>query len=549
VLTTNAQAWNYLGLACHYAGQAAEAERAYQRALGLDRDLTEAHYNLGCLWLEQKRPEKLEGAKMELTAFILRRGNSVEGLLKLGAAQLRSREWAAAEKSLNEALRLSPQNPEALNGLGLARAERGHPNDALEYFNKALKQHPNYRPALLNQAIVAQQYVKDRALALQKYREFLATKPAAGDAEAVTRIIHQLEYELKPPPPPVSTNVPIHANVNPPARTPAQPAPVTNQAPTAKPTNILQAGLASSPTIATNAIRPEPRPVPASDSNPVAPKSVAQPVRDVDHNSAPPAASAEGLAAHPQITTSSAPTHVADARTAHHGIFQRLNPLNLIRSGEPTTARPTPLPGATSSTAPAGQPNNQSAPSLATNLAAETPPPAPVMARYAYKSPARPAPGNRAEAEPAFARGLTAYREHRVAEALQAFGQAIQVDPSYFEAHYNLGLAQTEAGNIVPALAAYESALSIQPDSPDARYNFALVLKRAGYLLDALNEFERIVSKYPNEARVHVALGNIYAQQLHQAGPARAHYLRVLELDPRNPQANAIRYWLTANPP
>src|SRR5689334_20746417 len=51
LLPTNAQAWNYLGLAYHYAGQNAEAEGAYQRALALDRDLTETHYNLGLLYL------------------------------------------------------------------------------------------------------------------------------------------------------------------------------------------------------------------------------------------------------------------------------------------------------------------------------------------------------------------------------------------------------------------------------------------------------------------------------------------------------------------
>src|SRR5437899_333752 len=49
LLATNAQAWNCLGLACHYTGRVAEAENAYRRALHLDHDLTEAHYNLGCL--------------------------------------------------------------------------------------------------------------------------------------------------------------------------------------------------------------------------------------------------------------------------------------------------------------------------------------------------------------------------------------------------------------------------------------------------------------------------------------------------------------------
>src|SRR6266704_1404946 len=47
LLGTNAQAFNYLGLACHQAGQMAEAEKAYQRALVLNRDLAEARYNFG----------------------------------------------------------------------------------------------------------------------------------------------------------------------------------------------------------------------------------------------------------------------------------------------------------------------------------------------------------------------------------------------------------------------------------------------------------------------------------------------------------------------
>ena len=81
LLATNAQAWNYLGLAYHRAGQPADAAAAYQRALTLDRDLVEAHYNLGSLWLEQNKPD---AARTEFTAFTLRRSNAPEGWLKLG---------------------------------------------------------------------------------------------------------------------------------------------------------------------------------------------------------------------------------------------------------------------------------------------------------------------------------------------------------------------------------------------------------------------------------------------------------------------------------
>src|SRR5690348_16602652 len=51
LLATNAQAWNYYGVALQHAGQPAEAATAYQNALRFDRDLIEAHYNLGCLWM------------------------------------------------------------------------------------------------------------------------------------------------------------------------------------------------------------------------------------------------------------------------------------------------------------------------------------------------------------------------------------------------------------------------------------------------------------------------------------------------------------------
>ena len=106
--STNAQAWNYLGLAYHYAGRPEEAERSYRRALSLNHDLTEAHYNLACLLLAQNKADKNESAKTELLAYTLRRGNSVEGFLKLGLAQLRLRELVGAEKSFTEVLRLSP---------------------------------------------------------------------------------------------------------------------------------------------------------------------------------------------------------------------------------------------------------------------------------------------------------------------------------------------------------------------------------------------------------------------------------------------------------
>ena len=92
-------------------------------------------------------------------------------------------------------------------------------------------------------------------------------------------------------------------------------------------------------------------------------------------------------------------------------------------------------------------------------------------------------------------------------------------------------------------------ALAVQPDSLDARYNFALTLKAAGYELDAVDELKKILASSPDETRAHLALANLYAQQLRDFPQARTHYLKVLELDPATPQATDIRFWLSSNPP
>ena len=189
LMSTNAQAWNYLGVAYQHAGQPVDAALAYQRALTLDRDLVEAHYNFGCLWLEQNKPDI---ARTEFTAYVLRRSRAPEGWTKLGVAQLRLRDLASAEKSFSTALALDTNNAEALNGLGLAQVQRGRPREAVQYFAAANRAQPDYAPALLNLATMARQYLRDNALALQKYRAYLALTPHRADWDQVNAIANAL---------------------------------------------------------------------------------------------------------------------------------------------------------------------------------------------------------------------------------------------------------------------------------------------------------------------------------------------------------------------
>ena len=519
LLATNAQAWNYLGVACQYAGQPTDAVTAYQRALALDRDLMEAHYNLGCLWLEQNKPDAAEG---EFTAYTLRRPKAPEGWLKLGLAQLQSHDVTSAEKSFSTAHYLSPDNAEALNGLGLACVERKRPHDAAQFFAAAAKEQPVYAPALLNLATVAQQYLHDNALALQNYRAYLALTPRPANWDAVNDIVNSLE------PPAAAATASESQTPAPETRTP----------------------------LAVSAIRP-------------AGPSRTQTVARVNLNPPRPATSPQMVKVQPQPVIIGTPVAEAppEAPTGKTGALNKLNPLNWFRSSAPeksevtvVTSLPppvvsnsrvgvTPLPPANSSppaqTASAPAP----APVVAPKPVKIVQPAPPTFPRYLYLSPHKPKAGDRRAASGAFTRAREFEQNSLWLDALQSYRQATELDPAWFEAQYNYGVIAFRLRNFNQSLAAYETALAIQPDSVDARYNFALALKAAGYVTDAVNELKKILAGNPDEVRAHLALGGLYAQQLYDPALARQHYSKVLALDPRNPQAPDIQFWLSSNPP
>ena len=474
LLPTNALAWNYLALAQHAAGRASDAAVSYQKALALNPNLTEAHFNFGCLLLEQNNPA---AARNELTTYAFSRPKDINGWLKLGTAQWRSHDAANAERSFTEALRLNQQLPEAWNALGLIQLQRSRAVDAAKDFAAALRCQPDYAPALLNFAIVQHQQLNNRPLALQKYRDYAALK-SAPNQDAVAALARALDAELNPPAPP--------------------PAVVAVVKPIAPPVVVVKSVVTAPPA---TAVRPTPKPI----APPVTPVVIAPPKIN------------------PPVETA------------------------VVAAPEPRKAWPevTPLPLTEVVKSPPVKTVTNVAPVVSVAPLAPKPK---SIARYGYRSPAKPKLGNRAEAEPALEQGLLCQQRHQLPEALAAFEQAVKADPGYFKAHYNLAWTAYALKDWPVALEAYEYALVLDSASPNARYNFALALKQAGYPLDAVNELSKLLAKKPDDAAAHLLTANLYAQQLGGPSLARPHYLRVLELEPQHPQATQIRYWLTENP-
>jgi tetratricopeptide (TPR) repeat protein len=531
LLLTNAQAWNYYGVALQHSGQPEDAVLAYQSALKFDRDLMEVHYNLGCLWLEQNKPGE---ARTEFTAYTLRRNNAPEGWIKLGMAQLHAGDLTSAEKCFNTALSLSQNNSEALNGLGLAYVARGHPQEAAKYFSYAVDAHPDYAPALLNLATVNQQYLRDGKTALKHYHAYLELTPRPADWNAVNDLVQNLEQPAQVAV--IKQPIAKDSQASAPAKqhaSEAKPPPATVVHTSAPPATPPSARITNAP----------------AHSQPTSPVATSSPPETVAVTPGPVVVAASDWSS-PQTNGFHATT---DTPAEKPSVWHRLNPVHWFGSSSPppqdsyVQTGVTPLasgPGSASAPAPTSTP-----PAKAVTKVTLVPPAPPTFPRYLYLSPHKPKAGDRRAAGSAFDDARLAEQKQYWTHAMDAYRRAAELDPSWFEAQFNYGVIAYRLGKFDHALTAYEMALALQPDSVDARYNFALALKAAGFVPDAANELKKVVATQPNDARAHLALGNLYAQQLRDPAEARQQYLKLLELDPHNSQATDIRFWLSENPP
>ena len=497
LLPANAGAWNYLGVACQRAGRLDEAVNAYNTALRLDHNLAEVHYNLGVLWLEQNRPDM---ARSELTAYTLQRPNDAKGWLKLGFAQLRAADLASAERSFATVLAFKIDEAEAYNGLGLSRLQAGKFRDSAQFFGAAVQARPDFAAALQNLATVDLQYLHDDKAALAVFQAYLNLVPRPANYNEVRSLVASLAPAEVPPVEP--------------------PAPVT---------------------VRTSAPPPEPRPKTAvlPSHPPAGERSAAEAVPTVHapaHSATPP--SGAGAA----VRGRAEPGNVPAPKTNH--------PSRPISGAQPvprvvaTPPVPPPLVVTTNLAAAAALLEANAG----ANSAEPRPPPAVTGPRYAYLSPAKPPPGDRQSAQGSFAKAQDAERDENSEEAERWYQQAADADPAWFEAQYNAAVVAQRLHHYSTALRRYELALALQPDNADARYNFASVLRSAGYPLSAAEQLNQILTAEPNEVRAHLALGTLYAHSLDDPVQARQHYLRVLALQPDNPRATDIRFWLSAHP-
>jgi tetratricopeptide (TPR) repeat protein len=95
-------------------------------------------------------------------------------------------------------------------------------------------------------------------------------------------------------------------------------------------------------------------------------------------------------------------------------------------------------------------------------------------------------------------------------EALQACKQVIKLEPDYAMAHYNLGVAYSKLGLYRDALQALKQAIRLKPDYAKAHYSLGVAYSKLGLYRDALQALKQAIRLKPDYAKAHYSLGVAY---------------------------------------
>jgi protein O-GlcNAc transferase len=116
-------------------------------------------------------------------------------------------------------------------------------------------------------------------------------------------------------------------------------------------------------------------------------------------------------------------------------------------------------------------------------------------------------------------------------QAVELISRAIDLDPSYPPAHYNLAIAYGALNRIEPAIACYRKAIALEPGYFEAHYNLAVLFHNQGRLDEALASYKLAISLNPNFAEAHNNEGVAHGER-GQINEAILAFQRALSIKP-----------------
>ncbi len=133
--------------------------------------------------------------------------------------------------------------------------------------------------------------------------------------------------------------------------------------------------------------------------------------------------------------------------------------------------------------------------------------------------------------------GAVLHDDGRFDEALHHLRRAVRLDPRLFEAHVNLGITLHAQGQTDNAAAHYATALQLAPDNADAHYNLGVLQHQLERLDDAIRSYEQALRAHPTDAEAHNNLGVALSAQGRDQR-AIGHFRQALALNDQHTEAH-----------
>jgi tetratricopeptide (TPR) repeat protein len=118
---------------------------------------------------------------------------------------------------------------------------------------------------------------------------------------------------------------------------------------------------------------------------------------------------------------------------------------------------------------------------------------------------------NRASAE--LSQGTEAMREGKLDQAAASFAAAVKREPTFAEAHFNLGLVDEELGNYDEAIVSLRAALRLKPHLHGANLFLGIAEFRVNNLQNAAVAVQKETIAYPKDADAWMWLGVVRLSQ------------------------------------
>jgi Flp pilus assembly protein TadD len=146
--------------------------------------------------------------------------------------------------------------------------------------------------------------------------------------------------------------------------------------------------------------------------------------------------------------------------------------------------------------------------------------------------------GDRTRARAQLEKGKELYRNDQDDEAVQAFIEAVRLDPDLAEAHFRLGLGyeslgkrEEAEGEYKKAVAAYKKYFEEHRDDAEAHYALGQTYANLGQYSEAIREYREATKLKEDDPDMFYDLGVAYTK-LAQYDAAAAAFSKSLEIDP-----------------